>query len=307
MKDYFKRKLAAAKSGKKVLDDNNVLWDGATVRAAKRLLLQGHIDTVEELDIIVMKDNKGFATDKNAKKKLAGERALKVTKQLTVYAKEINDPVLHEEINFEYSDLVYCSDEDGPPRWKLVFDRASVPAVQTILTTDYGLTVADINAINVARLSYLAAEPNSDAAKAARTAAVVMLENEFGPMDVTIESIKELAVALNDTEPEFVVALNTAFKKDDIGGRIVDAVITYKDFDTDVLLPGVESELIPAGEISGVKKKSTKKGLVQLKGYESGNYKLRSKKKGYDESLLENFAISDEGINRIEIKLKKQV
>jgi hypothetical protein len=306
MKDKLKRRLAAAKSGKKVLDDNNLLWDAVTARATKRTKLGDHIVTIEDLDIIVTKDNKGFAIDKNAKKKLAGELAWKVAKPLTVYAKDINDPVLEQEVNFELSDLVYCSDEDAPVRWKLIFDRASVPAVQTILVSDYGLTIGDINAVNVARLSYLAAEPGSDAAKAARSAAVTMMENEFEVMSLTIESIKELAVVLNDTEEEFVETLNTAFKKDDIGGRIVDAVITFRDEDTNVLLPGVECELIPAGEISGVKKKSTKKGLVQLKGYESGNYKLRSKKKGYDEKLLENFPIDDTNINRIEIKLKKQ-
>jgi hypothetical protein len=303
MKKDLRQKLAAAKSGKQVLDTNNVLWDGVPNRAAKRTTLGGHIVTIEDLDIIVTKDNKGFAIDKNAKKKIAAERAWKVAKPLTVLAKDINDPVLEQEINFELSDLLYCSDEDAPVRWKLVFDRATTHNL--VLISDYGLAAGDISAINVARLSFLAAEPNSDAARAARSAAVEMMELEFDKMDLTIESIKELSIALIDTEAEFVKTLKTAFKIDDIGGRIVDAVITYLDEDTNVVLPGVECELIPAGEITGLKKKSTKKGLVQLKGNETGNYKLRSKKKGYNLKELDNFVIQDETINRIEIKLKK--
>jgi hypothetical protein len=302
MEDELRRRLAAAKSGKKVLDDNGVLWDGVTARATKHTALDGSITTIEDLDIIVTKDNKGFAIDKNAKKKVAAEKAWKVAKPLAVYAKDINDPVLHQEIDFEKSDLDnHVSDEDAPVRWKLIFDRASVAATQTALTTDYGLTAGDISAVNVARLSFLAVEPSSDAAKAARTAAVDMQKNEFKTMAETIESIKELAVALNDTEPEFVKTLNTALKKDDIGGRIVDAIITYKDLETGVLLEGVVCEVMN----TGAKKKSTKKGTVQLKGFPNGNYKLRSNKKDYEESVLDGVAISDDGINRIEIKLKR--
>jgi hypothetical protein len=301
MEDELRQRLAAAKSGKKVLDDNNALWDGVSARAARRTKLGDHITTIEDLDIIVTKDNKGFAIDKKAKKRLAGERAWKVAKPLAVYAKDINDPVLHQEINFELTDLVYCSDEDAPVRWKLIFDRASVAAVTTALTTDYGLVAGDIGAVNVARLSFLAAEPNGDAAKAARTAAVAMMKAEFPLMSLTIESIKELAVVLNDTKAELVKTIYTAFKIDDIGGRIVDAVITYKDLDTGVLLKGVSCEVLE----TGAKKKSSDKGLVQLKGFENGNYKLVSKKKGYVQNVTDNFAISDGSINRIEIKLKK--
>jgi hypothetical protein len=302
MDDDLRRRLAAAKSGMKVLDDDNTLWDAVTERATKRTLLDGHTTTIEDLDIIVTKDNKGHALDKVAKKNLAAEKAWKVAKVLAVYAKDTNDLVLHEEIDFEKSDLdIHVTDEDAPVRWKLVFDRASVSAVQTALTTDYGLVVGDISGVNVARLSFLAAEPNSDAAKAARTAAVAMMKNEFKTMALTIESIKELAVALNDTEEEFVKTLNTALKKDDIGGRILDAVITYKDLETGVLLSDVTCEILNTGS----KKKSTKNGTVQLKGLPNGNYKLRSLKKGYDENVLDGVAISEGGINRIEIKLKR--
>jgi hypothetical protein len=301
MEKIQKRTLAAAKSGKKVLDDNNALWDAVNARAARRTLLGDHINIIEDLDIIVTKDNKGFAVDKAAKKKLAAERAWKVAKLLTVYAKDINEPVLQQEINFEWSDLAYASDEDAPVRWKLIFDRASVPAIQTALTTDYGLVVGDITSIGVARLSFLAADPGSDAAKAARTAAKAMMKTEFAHMALTVESIKELAVALNDTQEEFVKTVMTAFKRDDIGGRIVDAIITYKDFDTGVLLQGVVCEVVN----TGAKKKSTKKGLVQLKGYPNGNYKLVSRKKGYDENVLDGVAIEDGEIKRIEIKLKR--
>src|SRR4051812_41285270 len=131
MEDDLRRRLAAAKSGKKVLDDNNTLWNGVTARAAKLVLLDGHITTIEDLDIIVTKDNKGHALNKVAKKNLAAEKAWKVAKVLAVFAKDTNDLVLHEEIDFEKSDLdIHVSDEDSPVRWKLVFDRASVTATQ---------------------------------------------------------------------------------------------------------------------------------------------------------------------------------
>jgi hypothetical protein len=299
MKDERRRQLAAAKSGKQVLDTNNLIWDAVTMRANKRTALGGHITTIEDLDLIVTKDNKGFAIDKNQKKEIANKRALKVAKALTVFAKETNNPVLEQECNFEASDFSRASDEQAPVDWKLVFDRGTTHALA--LTTDYGLVAGDIPAVNVARLSFLAAEPGSDAARAARTAAVTMMDAEFTAMHKTIESIKELADVLLDTEPELVKAIKTAFKKDDIGGRKVDAIFTYRDFDTNVLLVNVLCEVAE----SGFKKKSSKKGLVQLKGHENGNYKITSTLKGYEVNELDNVAVQDGSINRIEIKMKK--
>jgi hypothetical protein len=300
MEDERRRQLAAAKSGKQVLDTNNVLWDSVTIRAAKRMLLGDHIVTIEGLDLIVTKDNKGFAIDKNQKKAIANTKALKVAKALTVFAKETNDPVLEQEINFEASDLLRASDEQAPVNWQLIFDRGTTHSAALI--ADYGLTAGDISAVNVARLSFLAAEPTSDAARAARTAANAMMITEFGKMSKTIETTKELAAVLMDSEPEIVKAINTAFKIDNIGGRIVDAVVTFKDEATGVLLPNVVLQVLETGS----KKKSTKRGQVQLKGFENGNYTLKAIHPYYEENITANFAIQDGEINRLEIKLKKK-
>jgi hypothetical protein len=300
MKDLRRRQLAAAKSGKEVLDLNNGVWDLVTKRADKHLALKNHIATIEDLDLIVTKDIKGFAIDKRAKKIFAGEKALKVAKALTVFAKETNDAVLEQEINFERSDLIYSSDEDAPGRWQLVFDRGN--SHNGALTSDYGLVMADITNIGVARLSFLAADPKSDAAKAARTAAVGMMENEFAEMGKTIVTIKELAAVLNDTEKELVKTLLTALKIDDIGKRKVNAILIYRDFDTNVLLRSVIAEIVE----TGVRRKSTRRGLVQLKSLNGGNYKIQSQLKGYEENILDNVGIEEGVLKRIEIRLKKK-
>jgi hypothetical protein len=301
MKDRQRRWLAAAKSGKDVLDGNSALWDAAAARASKRSALAAFINTIEGLDAIVTKDNRGFARDKNLKKAEAAAKARKVAKALTVFAKETQNVVLEHEINFERTDLLRVSDEEAAVRWKLVFDRGITH--ELALIADYGLVAGDVNAVNVARLAFLAAVPGSDHARAARTAAVAMMKTEFTDMRKTIESIKELAAVLHDTEPEFVTSVYAAFKIDDIGKRKVKAIFTYRDFDTSVLLANVVNEVAETGS----KKKSTPRGLVQRKSIENGNYKIVSSLKGYEPDVRDNVAFESGVVNRIEIRLKKTV
>jgi len=296
------RKYNAAVSGDQELTNHAADFAGNTALTNKQTALQGSIDRIEIVQQKQETDISGFAAAKFAARQFMAGKAWVIAKLLTVYAREISDSVLLEEIDFEKSDFMHGKETVAKDRAKLVRDRANTH-LAAMMAAGYQITAAMITALSTAITNFEAEEGKPGAAEGDTVAATSDLATEFTALDTVEEDIFDLIVSYAENSPSFYNAVNDAFEIEDIGSRMIAMRVTAADDVTNTRLAKAAVRIVELNIV----KNSSKRGVSDFSQLEmiEGNYTVEITLNGYQTFLLSNLAVFASKLTRVEARLVK--
>jgi hypothetical protein len=296
------RFLNSSKAGAHVLADNTLVWDAVPARLTKHNDLN---NSTAALDLLLADhgiDHTGLAANKTVLKLAAGKAAAIVAKPMAVWAKDTGNLTLLGEIDFELTDLITGKEADIEAKWLLVFQRASVVATATALVP-YGVTALMTTAINTARTAFMSASSDPQNAAAHKQMVTGAIVNEFKHLRSIVTDIRDMAKALPAANKDLADEVDEVFEMNKSGVHHIKARITFRDKDTNVLLPHVRFTLGQGGTKIDVKH-STRRGLVTLKDDANGNYTGLAELKNYQSENLTNLGLEDGKILELTVLMK---
>ena len=268
----------------------------------KQTLLQGSINRIEIIQHKQEVDISGFAAAKFAARQIMAGKAWVIAKLLTVFAREINDSVLLEEIDFEKSDFINGKETVAKDRAKLVRDR-STTHLAAMMAAGYQITLVMISALSTAITDFENEEGKPGAAESDTVAATGDLSTEFEKLNAIEEDIFDLVVSYAESNPSFYNAVNDAFEIEDTGSRMIAMRVTAADDVTGVRLAKAKVRIVELD----IEKTTSKRGVTDFSQLEmiEGNYTVEITLPGYQPFLLSNIAVFSNKLTRVEARLVK--
>jgi len=303
MTDIQSRKLNAAVAGQSVMDEllHIPIWNGQAAVVNKKTALDNCIIKIGKIEDKI-NDISGNSTTKSQAKETAAKTAWLAAKALTAFAEDTNDDVLHNEIDFEFTDLRFVSDNEAVDNWQLVHDRANTHVV-ALAAGGYGVDAAMVLQLQGEIDTFKNWKGKPKAAKADKKAQIKLLKEEFVTLDTIIESLKERIVQFALSHPDFYNAVLDAFEVDDIGIRHNAIRFIFIDSATGIRLPKVKTVLVE----KQLEKKSSKVGVSTYSQQEApqGNYSSVSSLPGYVNVPTNNIGVQSGKMTRVVVTMVK--
>ena len=299
-----RRHLEAGEAGLQVLDDNHALWTGQTPWETGHTSLVEIIEHIYITDGIGVTDNTGAARSKKTIRLENGEKANIICGPLKTFLLSIDQEVQEITVHFSVSQLTYGSEKTLLARWKKIIDVATLPTNAAFFTGGYGITALMVASLNTGRTEFMTEAPTPKAKRAATKAAKKDLKVEFKDMAVIIKDLVNLSQGKKGTQKTFVETLENSFGIDGSGNRLENAVFTFRDTATNVLIDKVKVTFTK-GDSSFIKY-STKRGLITVKGKDQCNWTMLIEAPTYVSQTKTNIPFDPEKpILKLEIKLVK--
>jgi hypothetical protein len=299
-----RQKLDSAEAGLEVLNENDDVWTGQEAWENAQADLVAIIAQIYSTETIASSGNTGPATNKKNIRLDNAEKATIICGPLRAFFINNHDEEQEASIHFSKSELGYAPEKTLLARWKKIIDVANLPANAAFFTGGYGVTHAMVTDLVNGRAAFVAASPKPKAARATISAAKKVLKTNFKTLNLVVKNVGNLAQGKIGTNKSFVEALESAFGLTITGNRLENAVLTFRDAETGVLIYKVKATF-SKGKHSFVKY-STKKGRITIKGKEQGNWKALIEAETYVNQNLINVAFDPEKpILKLEIKLVK--
>ncbi|MEI8202368.1 MAG: hypothetical protein WCH34_05115 [Bacteroidota bacterium] len=299
-----RRHIQSGEAGVQIMDDYNSVWTGLDAWELKHTALVDIIELIKAKDILASTVNTGAARSKKDIRLDNGEKANEICGPLKTFLLSIPDKVQEGTVHFSKSQLTYGSEETLKNRWGKVVEVANLPANAAFFTGGYGVTHAMVTALSDGIAEFDVAIPLPKSKRSTKKAANKNLKKDFKIMAEIITDIKNLAQGKRSTNSDFVDALVDAFGIYNTGGRIQNAVFTFRDAETNVVLKKVKGTFTKGSH--SFTQYSTKRGLITIKGKEQGNWSAEIEAETYVKQILHNIAFDPEKpILRMTIKLVK--
>lgn len=299
MNDKATRVMNAAVAGQQVMNDNDSTWNGKTAIVNKKTALDGKIQEIELLDDSITGGS--GSTGKTIARENAALAALKLSKPMTVFARDTNNSVLEEEINLSWTKLRFGKDQTVIDNWQLVHDRADANEAALVAGdyTEAAWKTQLADAIN--GFKTLRGKPK------AKRSDIKAINAQIASKVKELQAIKtdllDLLVQFMVSNPIFYSAVEAAFELDMTGRRHLALRLNFIDQATGIRLPGVKAQLVELG----VSKTSSKRGTIDFSQQQlpQGNYSLLFTLKDYAEQTVQNVAIESGKLNTMEIIMVK--
>ena len=302
MTDPQTRRLNASQAGTGVMDipANNSIWSGTASIADLVTKIKANQTELIAQNAIQQKYRGGVKDSKKNAKKDAGDKAFSMARVLVVFAVNTGNTVLMEEVDFPKTTYLKGKDSTLVQLWDLVHARANSNS-GALDTGGYLISAADITALRGLIDAFSGWKPKPIMGKAEKKSATLAIKREDGKMKVNVELLLDSMAPLAVTQTNFYNAAQDGFEVRDSGNRHIANWFTFVDDVTGVRLAGVMGT--GAGLVG--KKKSSKRGVIQVKYEEVGNANSvwTFGKAGYV-GVVKNNVVSEEGkMNRIKIRM----
>ena len=240
--------------------------------------------------------------NKDVLKKAQADAAIIVAKPLVVWAKDNGEEEMISAIGFSYTELRYANAEDAFSRCDLVYEKASLPAVDL---SEYGVDTTMLDAVEGTNLAFGAAIGKPGAAKALKIAAGNALDTQYELLDVNFKDMDKLIVPFMETETTFYDTYFAARKIDNIGVRHISirGQVTYAG-DGTFLPKTIITALSPNGSFK--KATSGQTGKYRIFSLEGNIYTVTVEKEGFVTQVIEDVGVSVEGIVDLDILLVQE-
>ncbi len=292
MTDKQRQHLEAAEAGLQILDDNHDIWTGQTAWETKHTALVDLIEHIYTKDGIGVTDNKGAARTKKTIRLDNGKQANIICGPLKEFLLALPDETQEATIHFSFTQLTYATEKSLLARWKQIIDVASLPANAAFFTGGYGITTGMVSLLDAGRIEFVAAAPTPKAKRAIKGAAKTDLKADFVDLALLLTGYVNLAQGKLGTDTSFVESFENALGIDNSGNRHENAVFTLRNQATNVLLDKVKLTFTKG--TTTFLQKSTKKGLVTVKGKAQGNWTLLVECETYVSQTLINIPFDPE-------------
>ncbi len=300
MDDYATRVLNAAAVGKQVMNDNSSVWSGKTAIVNKKAALDAKIEEIELLEDSITGGN-GNITTKTMVRVHAALAAFKLSKPMTVFARDTNNMVLEGEINLSWSKLRYSKDQVVIDNWQLVHDRAESNEA-ALVAGGYSEAIW-INELDDAITAFKFERGRPKAKRSDIKALNEQVALKVKELQLIKVDLLELLVQFMVSDPVFYRAVESAFELDMSGRRHVALRLHFVDEATDVRLAGVEAWVVELGR----SKTASKNGRIDFSQQQlpQGNYILVFTLKDYVKQTVQNVAIEHGKMKLLEVVMVK--
>ena len=302
MNDRQSNKLNMALKVKETLDNFAMSITYGTALASRRTILDTIVAAIPETQQDQELDTTNLVVNKDDLKKAQADAAIIVAMPLVVWAKDNGEEEMISAIGFTYSELRYSNDEDAYSRCDLVYEKASLPAVDL---GEYGVDATMIAAVEITNLAFGAAIGKPGAAKALKIAAGNALDTQYALMDENFDDMDKLIFPFMEMQTTFYDTYFAARKINNIGVRHISirGQVTYVIDGT--FLP---KTIITATSADGSFKKATsgQTGKYRIFSLEGNIYTVTVEKAGFVTQVIEDVGVSVEGIVDLDIQLVKE-
>lgn len=300
MNDKATRVMNAAAAGQQVMNDNSTVWNTKTAIVNKKNVLDGKVIQIEHLNDSIP-DISGSTTAKTNARDKAAKTALKLCKPMIVFARDTNNSVLVEEINFRWSKFRYGKDQDVINRWQLVHDRTDTNKLELVagdyIEASWILQLqSEINTFKTLRGKVKAKRSDIKAINA-------QIALKIKELQATKTDLMNLLVQFKETDPIFYTAVKSAFALNMTGKRHIALRLHFIDKSTGIRLPNVQAQITELALI----KTASKNGRIDFSQQDlpQGNYSLIAKLKNFADQTIQNVAIKSGKFNTMEITMVK--
>lgn len=220
MNDRQENKLSMFLSTEEELNNNSSQWAGVLKMAAAVTNFSGKIVSIQTLREVQEENRKGIPQDKQARRETMADLALKVSGGVMVYADDNNDSSLKKSVSYTRTQLVKGRDTTSKLRCTKILNKAT-PLIS--LLGDYGITSADLTALQGAISAYSLFIGKARTAQAVAKAAGEMMAIELKEADrILKEKIDKMMRQYTATAPAFFKAYTSCREIIDIGVRHED-------------------------------------------------------------------------------------
>lgn len=151
MNDYFENKESMYIAVEKVMTDNEPRWAGVPKMVSIVNTFRGRLASINSLREIQEENLKGITQDKEARKNIMANLALRIAGAMVAYADETNNNELKKNIGYTLTELIKPRDTTGKSRCQKIYNKA-VPLAPIL--ADYGIHDTDISALQGAITAY---------------------------------------------------------------------------------------------------------------------------------------------------------
>jgi len=290
-----------AESTLQYLDNDPTKWNGNAITVGKRDALEGKLDEINDIEMIQETDTSGNAIAKEAFKLKMGQEAFIVCKALQVFARDTNNPVLLNEIDFEISALTVGKDTTCEDRGNLIWNRGNANA---LALAPYGITPLMLTSLKNRIKDFHDSLGKPKAAIGVTGAATIDMDRAFGELDTVLTDLDGMIDLLRFSSATFWEGYQIARKRDDTGVRHQSAQVTLIDKVTKAKLGQGTIVVNPVN----VTKKVSKRSIATFFDSETGigAFSFTGTAKFYKPTTVAGIVIETGNIVRLVIELEAE-
>jgi 5-hydroxyisourate hydrolase-like protein (transthyretin family) len=300
MDDHATRVLNAAAAGLQVMNDNSSVWSGKPSVVNKKTAIEDKVAEIELLEDSIT-GGSGTITAKMMARVNAALAAIKLSKPMTVFARDTNNAVLEGEINLPWSSIRYSKDQVAIDNWQLVHDRAE--SNEAALVAGGYSEASWITELDDAITAFKFERGRPKAKQADIKAMNEQVALKVKELQLLKIDLLNLLVQFMVSDPAFYGAVEAAFELNMSGQRHVALRLHFIDEATGVRLAGVEALVVELGR----SKTASKNGRIDFSQQQlpQGNYILVFTLKDYAEQTVQNVGIGHGKMKLMEVVMVK--
>lgn len=283
-----------------VVESKSVIWSVllsfASAFAGYKVKLGMLTDAEKEQEEI----NKGYAQEKREKRIGMAEEANRIRSGVQAYAMDTEDLVLYERVNYAMSELLGGSSNRSRTRCQIIHDEAN-GVIGSL--GDYGITAADITALQTAIDDFAAIISNPKDHIAARKMVTEKIVKLIREIDLILKKkMDKLMEHFRESAPDFYVQYFNDRKIYDAKTNFTEIRATIINKSTGMKLEGVKMML--DGKDHDYEFLSNYNGIADAKQIHPEVYDLKFELPGFEVAEVKNVDMSPGEKELITVELK---
>lgn len=229
MLDKQENKMSMYRVVEKLLDDNNIIWNGTPAFVTTKTAFSSKLTAISTASQQQQAIITGISTDKNILKTSLVDIATPVAAAVIAYASQTNNNELLNAVNYTHTQLIKTRDDMLGDRCQIIHTKAND---NLVALAAYGITAAVLTTLQNAITTYTTKVPAPGTAKQSKKTATINLRNLFKETDVILKfQLDKLMLVYKTT--------NSDFYNNYVGGReIIDLGATHTKMEVKVYNQG---------------------------------------------------------------------
>lgn len=262
----------------KLLDDNNIIWNGTpafvTTKGAFSAKITAIFTATQQQQAIIT----GISTDKKVLKVSLIDTAAPVAAAVIAYASQTNNNELLDAVNFTHAQLIATRDDMLAGRCQTIHDKANA---NLVALAAYGITAPVLTTLQNSITAYNTKVPAPGTAKQSKKTATINLRNLFKETDTILKlQLDKLMLPYKSTNSDFYNNYLGAREIIDLGGTHTKLRMFVKG-ENNLGIQNVTASLIQNNLVI-YSLESNVEGKILLIKIKPGTYNLKVQKPGFE-------------------------